>query len=51
MIDDAYCYYTEKEVNKNQAINFFNEQIALDYYRSDQPITNREYILNNTPDF
>ena len=51
LIDDAYCYYTEKEVNKNQAINFFNEQIALDYYRSDQPITNREYILNNTPDF
>lgn len=51
LIDDAYCYYTKKEADKVQAINFFSEQIALDYYRSNSCVTNREYILNNIPDF
>lgn len=51
LIDGVYCYYSEKEVDKAHAINFFNEQIALDYCRSGSLVTNREYILNNTPDF
>lgn len=50
-IDDAFCYYTQRELNKEEALFLFKDQCSLYYYVDKYGMTNREYILANSGDF